>query len=77
MNRNIGVRLRIARESLGLDQPSFADSLGIASRDTISRWERGLAFPPADVLALLHDRFGINPGWIISGKGAMKGPGAN
>lgn len=72
----IGQRLKMARESLGFDQASFAKELGQSSRDTISRWERGLSFPPSDVVSLVHEKFGINAGWLITGEGEMRPSGA-
>jgi len=64
-------RIKIAREALKLDQPSFASSVGVASRDTISRWERGLNYPPADVLATIREKFGISVEWLVAGHGSM------
>lgn len=72
----IGQRLKMARESLGFDQASFAKALGQASRDTISRWERELNYPPSDVVSLMHEKFGIDAGWLITGEGEMLTGGA-
>ncbi|MEM5789377.1 MAG: XRE family transcriptional regulator, partial [Syntrophobacteraceae bacterium] len=68
---SISERLKAVRENLGKDQATFGVSLGVSSRDTISRWERGLAFPAADVLAILNEKYGINMQWLITGKGDM------
>lgn len=65
--------MREAREIVGLDQNEFGRALGISSRDTISRWERNLNFPPADILQRMNEKFGININWLITGNGSMKG----
>lgn len=67
----IGERLKQARESVDLDQDTFGKSIGVGGRPTISRWERGLAFPPADVLAAIHEKYGINIHWLLTGTGSM------
>jgi transcriptional regulator with XRE-family HTH domain len=69
--KEIGKRIREFRESLGMDQQTFAQSIGLSGRDTISKWERGLYFPPADILALLRNKFFLNVDWLLSGEGSM------
>lgn len=64
-----GKRLKKVREGLGLDQKAFGMAIGVAGRDTISRWERGLGFPSADILNYLRQKFRINIDWLISGEG--------
>jgi transcriptional regulator with XRE-family HTH domain len=66
---SIGRGIKEARESTGLDQAAFAEALGIASRETISRWERGLNFPPSDILVKIQRKYGISIDWLITGKG--------
>ena len=73
MKTGIAERIKIIRESLGLNQKSFAESIGISSNATISRWERGLNFPPADTLAVIQEKYGISVEWIVTGQGTMKG----
>ena len=73
MNTGIADRIKNARESLGFDQKSFAESIGVSSGSTISRWERGLNFPPADTLAVIQEKYGISVEWIVTGRGSMKG----
>lgn len=67
----IGERLKQVRESVVLDQDTFGKSIGVGGRPTISRWERGLAFPPADILAVIHEKYGINIHWLLTGIGSM------
>jgi transcriptional regulator with XRE-family HTH domain len=54
---------------LGLDQKAFGETIGVAGRDTISRWERGLGFPSADILGTMRQKYRINIDWLISGEG--------
>ena len=69
----MGYRLKIVRESVGQDQKTFALSIGVSSPNTIYRWERGLAFPPGDALALIHEKYGINIHWLVTGQGSTYG----
>jgi transcriptional regulator with XRE-family HTH domain len=64
-----GERLKKVREGLGLDQKAFGMAIGVAGRDTISRWERGLGFPSADILIYLRQKYRIDIDWLISGEG--------
>jgi transcriptional regulator with XRE-family HTH domain len=64
-----GERLKKVREGLGLDQKAFGQTMGIAGRDTISRWERGLGFPSAKKLTIVRQKYRINIDWLISGEG--------
>jgi transcriptional regulator with XRE-family HTH domain len=64
-----GERLKKVREGLGLDQKAFGMAIGVAGRDTISRWERGLGFPSADILIFMRQNYRINIDWLISGEG--------
>jgi transcriptional regulator with XRE-family HTH domain len=64
-----GKRLKKVREGLGFDQKAFGMAIGVAGRDTISRWERGLGFPSADILIFIRQNYRINIDWLISGEG--------
>ena len=64
-----GERLKKVRGVLSLDQKAFGIAIGVAGRDTISRWERGLGFPAADILAKMRQFYRINIDWLISGEG--------
>ena len=61
--RTFGERLRKVRGVLGLDQKAFGMAIGVAGRDTISRWERGLGFPSADMLSVMRQKYRINIDW--------------
>jgi transcriptional regulator with XRE-family HTH domain len=64
-----GERLRKVRGLLGLDQKAFGLAIGVAGRDTISRWERGLGFPSADILLILRQKYFISIDWLMTGEG--------
>ena len=69
----IGERLKTVRELSGLKQQDFASSLGLSpTSDTIYRWEREKAFPPADILAAINQRYDINLHWLVTGQGPMR-----
>jgi|GEM_PF-1156554 len=67
-----GERLKRVRSFLQMDKPSFAEALDVGSTNTIYRWEKGLAYPPADKLHLMHEKFGISIDWLVTGAGEMK-----
>lgn len=63
----IGRRLREIR-GFDLTQVEFANQLGI-SQGQLSKYERGLAHPAAEVLIRLKERFEISIDWLLTGKG--------
>lgn len=76
MTESMGDRLKLLRETSGLDQKGFGLSVGVSSPSTIYRWERGLAFPPGDVLSLIHEKYWTNIHWLVTGKGSIHGESA-
>ena len=65
--RGLGRRLRELR-GFDLTQEQFADELGI-SQSQLSKYERGLAAPPADVLFFVKKRFRVSVDWLLTGGG--------
>lgn len=63
---DIGDRIRLERERLGLTQPAFA-ALGDASKSSQLAWERETAYPNLKVLAAWA-RAGADVGFIASGR---------
>jgi transcriptional regulator with XRE-family HTH domain len=61
----IGHRLRQLR-GFETSQIEFAQRLGI-SQSQLSKYERGQAAPPADVLRRLKDAFNVNIDWLLTG----------
>ena len=62
-----------ARESRGFDvtQEKFAQRLGI-SQSQLSKYERGLIPPAADVLLKLNQKLGVSVDWAIDGQRQQK-----
>lgn len=65
---DIGQRLRQVRTVQGMSQEALAEKLDV-SRQTISKWENGAAYPSGENLAALSEVFGlpvealIHDGW--------------
>ncbi|MCP5054281.1 MAG: helix-turn-helix transcriptional regulator [bacterium] len=68
--RDIGKRLRQAREALGLSQTRMAADL-LVSRSTYSMNEIGDYPPTAGLLHNLYKDKGVSPAWLLSGEGRM------
>ena len=64
----IGKRIREIREFLGISQREFAEILGIHPL-SVSRYELGKSNPSPSVLKAIEDKFGVNPEWLLAGKG--------
>jgi transcriptional regulator with XRE-family HTH domain len=63
----LGKRLRELR-GFDLTQEQFAEELGI-SQSQLSKYERGVAGPPADVLFFVKKRFQVSIDWLLTGEG--------
>ena len=64
-----GDRLRALRtRDLGLNQTRLAQLLGV-SQKRISRFEMGLSRIPMTVLIALEEVLGVNPRWLLTGRG--------
>lgn len=67
---DISKRLKTVRGKL--NQEEFAKAVGV-SKMTVGRWERGERAPDFENLHKILELFpDINPGWLLSGEGAMK-----
>lgn len=66
----VGHRLRIRRESLGLSQEEVAWAAGVA-QGSISYYEQGKSEIPLGVLIEICRRFGISPIEIVPSLGAV------
>ena len=64
---------RRIRESRGFDvtQERFAQRLGI-SQSQLSKYERGLIPPAADVLLKLNQKLGVSVDWLLTGSGSKR-----
>lgn len=65
----VGERLKAVREKARLLQPEFAEKLGVSPR-AYANYERGERTLPAQAIKALHDQFGVDPIWLLSGPGA-------
>jgi transcriptional regulator with XRE-family HTH domain len=63
----LGRRLRELR-GFDLTQEDFAKELGV-SQSQLSKYERGVAAPPADVLFFVKRRFRVSVDWLLTGEG--------
>lgn len=68
--RTLGRRLRELR-GLDLTQGELAKELGI-SQSQLSKYERGVAAPPADILFFIKQRFEVSIDWLLTGEGLKK-----
>ena len=62
----IGRRIRETR-GFDLTQDEFAHELGV-SQSQLSKYERGLVPPAADVLLQLKRKFGVSIDWLLTGR---------
>ena len=68
--KTLGRRLRELR-GFDLTQGELAKELGI-SQSQLSKYERGVAAPPADVLFFIKQRFEVSIDWLLTGEGLKK-----
>lgn len=64
-------RLRIIRKAFSFSQNEMADVLGI-TQSTYSKMEKGESAITAQHLVTLEEKLGVNPTFILVGKGGMK-----
>ena len=63
----IGQFLAELRRERGWTQSQLGEQLGITNK-TVSRWETGTYLPPAEMLLLLSELYGITINELLSGK---------
>lgn len=66
MSETTGNRIATIRGARGVGE--FADALGV-NRKTVTRWEAGDALPDGVSLIALKEKFGADPGWVLTGEG--------
>ena len=59
MNNKFADNLKKIRKEHNLSQEDLAESLGV-SRQAISKWESGVAYPEMDKIISLCDKFNLN-----------------
>lgn len=65
----IGIRIRQAREELGLTQVQLAERLGVAFQ-SLQQWEAGKTTPRSDRIRKLANILGKTPSWLQFGVGS-------
>jgi transcriptional regulator with XRE-family HTH domain len=63
--KSLGRRIRQLR-GFDVTQDEFARKLGI-SQSQLSKYERGIVAPPADVLIRIKEEFRVSIDWLLTG----------
>jgi transcriptional regulator with XRE-family HTH domain len=63
--QSLGRRIRQLR-GLDITQDELARILGV-SQSQLSKYERGIIAPPADVLIRIKERFRVSIDWLLTG----------
>lgn len=66
--KEIGERIKIAREIAGVSQKSLGDHVG-TSRNAVSRWESGDASPASERFPAIAEHLGTTVEWLMMGNG--------
>lgn len=67
MNSNaMGDKIAAARKRANMTQEELAHKLSV-SRQSVSKWESGLAYPDTEKLVRLCEVLGINADWLLRG----------
>ena len=66
----MGVRFSRFRKQINKTQQQLADELGIY-QSTITNFEKGKTFPNLKYLFHVHEKYGLDITWLITGKGEM------
>lgn len=70
-DKAIGIRLKEARESVGLTQQKVCEMLGIPKTQTLSAYESGVNNPPIEVLKGLSQLYHVSIDWIAFGEESL------
>jgi transcriptional regulator with XRE-family HTH domain len=63
--KSLGRRIRQLR-GFDITQAEFAGKLGV-SQSQLSKYERGVVAPPADVLIRIKEQFRVSIDWLLTG----------
>lgn len=69
MSKEVGARVFQVRQDVNLNQRDFAARIGISSGG-ISQIESGKAMPGGDFLLKIHQEFGVDITWLLTGMSA-------
>ena len=67
MNNYFAYNLKKIRKENNLSQEQLADELGV-SRQAVSKWESGIAYPEMNKIIALCDKFNLNMDDLLSEK---------
>lgn len=70
--KQLGNRLRILRESIGISQAKFAEVIG-STQSSINRYENGQATPTVELLRKYADYFDVSMDYIFARCDAPQG----
>ena len=70
---SIAKRMKRVRRERGLSQERLAEQLNV-SRQTVSKWENGLAVPSGDNLNQLGKALGVSVDFLLNGERAEAAP---
>jgi transcriptional regulator with XRE-family HTH domain len=70
LRKEIGGRLKAARQRLGLRQKALASKLA-TTQSNIANIERGAIYPNNFMLFTLAGEYRVNVTWLLTGKGGM------
>lgn len=68
VDRELGRRIKRAREEAGLSQPELGDRLGVSGQ-TVYRWERGMISVSPERIVQLADTLGKPREYFLSSQG--------
>ena len=66
MQEQIGQRIRMVREKVGMKQSEFASAIGTA-QSRLSKWERGEARAPRWAIRVIAESFLVSEEWLLQG----------
>lgn len=70
---SIAKRMKRVRRERGLSQERLAEQLNV-SRQTVSKWENGLAVPSGDNLNQLGKALGVSVDFLLNGERTLSAP---
>lgn len=67
-DKEIGIRLKEARDAAKLTQKEVCETIGIPKTQTLSAYESGVNNPPIDILKSLSQLYQVSIDWIAFGE---------
>jgi len=71
LKEEIGARLRVLRDTLGMTQADMVKYLDVC-RANYSRIEQGKVGPNPQIMHILKTNFNISLNWLVTGEGEMR-----